>query len=203
MPIYLLTGNPRTVTVVNKLAYGYAAAALTNIQGHSPSRQAPREATNRATRNLVGAVQVEDAHELADVLRVAGTGGERLHCEQVLGRGGEHAKTGMVEHPGGRRVSTWRHVGAGLLVQPPPGQPQLSRHSQCFIVHDAMRLEQRINVASGPTRIVREGHRSPAEYIQVSHDATPSEPVAKAAEGILDARPVEQRRRIGHAASIS
>jgi hypothetical protein len=46
-------------------------------------------------------------------------------------------------------------------------------------------------------------HRSTAEHVQVSHDAALGEPVAETAEGILAARPVEQRRRVGHAASIS
>jgi hypothetical protein len=47
------------------------------------------------------------------------------------------------------------------------------------------------------------GHSSAAEHVQVCDHAAPGEPLAEAAKSILDTRPVEQRRGITHAASIS
>jgi len=70
-------------------------------------------------------------------------------------------------------------------------------------MHNAVRLEQRVNVTGSPPGIVGEGHRSATEHIQVGDHAALGKPVAETAKGILDARPVEQRRGIAHAASIS
>jgi hypothetical protein len=66
-----------------------------------------------------------------------------------------------------------------------------------------VRPEEGIDVTSGPARVVRKGHRSAAEHVEVCYHAAPGKPVAKTAEGLLDARAVEQRRGIAHAASIS
>jgi hypothetical protein len=121
----------------------------------------------------------------------------------MFGRGGEDAKAGVVEHPGGRRVPVRCDIGTGLLVQPPAGQAELGCYGQCFLKDDAMRLEEGIDVPGSPARVVRKGHRGATEHIEVCHHATPGQPVAKTAEGLLDARAVEQRRGIAHAASIS
>jgi pimeloyl-ACP methyl ester carboxylesterase len=59
----------------------------------------------------------------ATVLRVAGPGGECLHRQQVLGRGSEHAKTGMVKHPR-------RSRSAGKHPQDPPGSAAVTARSR-------------------------------------------------------------------------
>ena len=94
-------------------------------------------------------------------------------------------------------------VGAGLLVQPPPGQAKLGRYGQCLFVDNAVRFEQRVHVTGSPPGIVGKGHGGAAEHVEVCNHAAPGEPLAEAAESILDASPVEQRRGITHAASIS
>jgi hypothetical protein len=68
---------------------------------------------------------------------------------------------------------------------------------------NAVRFEQRIHVAGSPPGIVGKRHGSAAEHVEVCDHAARGEPVAEAAKSILDARPVEQRGRITHAASIS
>ena len=70
-------------------------------------------------------------------------------------------------------------------------------------MHDAVRLEQRINVTGSPPGVVGKGHGGAAEYVEVRDHAASGEALAEAAESILEGRPVEQRRRITHAASIS
>jgi hypothetical protein len=140
---------------------------------------------------------------LPDVLRIAGPGGERFHRQQVLRRRSEHAKPWMVEHPGRRRIPARGDIGAGLLVQPPPGQAKLGRYSQCLIVHNTMRFEQSIHVAGSPPGIVRKGHGSAAEDIEICDHAAAGEPLAETAKSILDTGPVKQWRGITHAASIS
>ena len=85
----------------------------------------------------------------------------------------------MVEHPGCGWVSAWSDVGAGLLVQPPPGQAKLGRHGQRLVMHDAVRFEQCVHVTGSPPRIVGKSHSSPAEHIEVCDHAPPGEPVAK------------------------
>ncbi len=74
--------------------------------------------------DVIDGVQAEHLHELPDVSGVAGPGRERLHGQQMLGRGGEDAKARMVEHPESRRVPAWRDIGTGLFVQPPAGQAE-------------------------------------------------------------------------------
>jgi hypothetical protein len=66
-----------------------------------------------------------------------------------------------------------------------------------------VRLEERIDVTSGPARVISKGHRRTAEHVEVCHHTAPGKPVAKPAEGLLKGRAVEERRGIGHAASIS
>jgi hypothetical protein len=102
-----------------------------------------------------------------------------------------------------RRIPARGGVGASLLVQPPPGQAKLGRHGQRLFMHDAVRFEQRVTVTGSPPGIVGKGHSSAAEHLQVRDHAAPGEPLAETAESILDALPVEQRRGITHAASIS
>jgi len=148
-------------------------------------------------------MQAEHLRELPDIFRVARPGSERLHSQEMLGRGGEDAEARMVKYPGGRRIPARSDIGRGLLIQPPPGQAQLCGHGQCFLKDDAMRLEQGIDVTGGPARVVRKGHRSTAEHVEVSHHAASCKPVAEAAESVFDARAVEEGRRIAHAASIS
>jgi hypothetical protein len=70
-------------------------------------------------------------------------------------------------------------------------------------VHDAVRFKQRVHVTGSPPGVEREGHGSTTEHVEVRDHAAPGEPIAETPEGILDARPVEQRRGITHAASIS
>jgi hypothetical protein len=75
-----------------------------------------------------------------------------------------------------------------------------SRSSLADVIDE---LEEGIDVTGCPARVVRKGHRSTAEHVEVCHHAAPGKPVAKTAERLLDARAVEQRRGIAHAASIS
>jgi hypothetical protein len=66
-----------------------------------------------------------------------------------------------------------------------------------------VRLEQGINIASSTARVIGQGHRGAAEYIDVGHHAALSQPVAESSEGILNALAIEEGRRFAHAASIS
>jgi hypothetical protein len=109
----------------------------------------------------------------------------------VFGGGSEDAQPWVVEHPGGGRVPAGRDIGARLLVQPPPGQAELGGHRQCFLVHDAMRLEQGIDVPRSPARIVGEGHRGAAEHVHVRDNASLGQPVAQMAESFFNTRAVE------------
>jgi hypothetical protein len=70
-------------------------------------------------------------------------------------------------------------------------------------MNDAVRFEQCVHVAGSPPGVVGKGHGRAAEDVEVCDHAAPREPLAEAAESILDARSVEQRRGITHAASIS
>ena len=102
----------------------------------------------------------------------------------------------------GGRVPARRDIGTGLLVQPPTRQVELGSHRQCFLENDAVRLEEGIDVTSGPARVVCKGHCSTAEHLEVCHHAAPGKPVAQTAVRLLDGRAVEQWRGIAHAASI-
>jgi len=63
--------------------------------------------------------KTEMTHEDADVFDVSSPSGVDLHGEQMLRRCGRDTESGVVEHLGSGRVTAWRHVGAGLLVEPP------------------------------------------------------------------------------------
>lgn len=76
-------------------------------------------------------------------------------------------------------------------------------HGQGFFVHDAVRLEQRVNVTGSAPGIVGEGHGRAAEHVEVRDYPAPCQPLAEAAKCMLYASPVEQRRGVTHAASIS
>ena len=78
-----------------------------------------------------------------------------------------------------------------LLVQPPVGQAQFSGYCPGFFKHDAVRLEQGINITGGTARVIGQGHRGATEYVDVGHHAPLSQPVTKPAEGILDALDAE------------
>jgi hypothetical protein len=58
-------------------------------------------------------------------------------------------------------------------------------------MHDAVGFEQRIHVTGSPPGVVGKGHGSAAEYVEVRDHAAPGEPLAEAAESILEGRPVE------------
>ena len=109
----------------------------------------------------------------------------------------------MVEHPGRRRIPAWGNIGAGLLIQPPPGETKLSRNGQGLVMHNAVRFKQRIHIAGSAPGIVGKSHGGPAEHVEIGDQAAPREPLAETAKSILKTRPVEQRRGITHAASIS
>ena len=66
-----------------------------------------------------------------------------------------------------------------------------------------MRPEEGIDVTSGPARVIRKGHRSAAEHVEICHHAAPGKPVAKPAECLFEARAVKEWGGIAHAASIS
>jgi hypothetical protein len=121
----------------------------------------------------------------------------------VLGRGGKDPQTRVVEYPRGSRVAARRDIGAGLLVQPPAGQTELGGDRLRLLKDDAVRFEEGIDVAGGSARVIRESHGGASEHVEVCDHAAAGQPVAKAAEGLLDACAVEQRRGIAHAASIS
>ena len=109
----------------------------------------------------------------------------------------------MVEDPGGRRVASRRHVSTRLLIQPPRRQAHLGGYRLSFFQHDAVRLEQGINVAGGTAGIVSQGHRCTAGHIDVRHHTAPGRPVAELPEDLLDARTVKNRAGVAYAASIS
>lgn len=109
----------------------------------------------------------------------------------------------MIKHARCRRISARRGVGTCLLIQPPVGQAQFSGYCPGFIKHDAVRLEQGINIAGSTARVIGQGHRGAAEYIDVGHHTALSQPVTESTKGILDALTIEEGRRFAHAASIS
>jgi hypothetical protein len=148
-------------------------------------------------------VQVEHLCELLDVLRVAGARGERFHGQEVFWGSREYAQAWVVEDTGWRWVSARCHIGACLLVQPPVRQAKFSGYSSCFFKHDAVRLEQGVNVASSTARIVSQGHRSTAEHVDVRHHPPLGQPITETPESLFDALAIEQGRRFTHAASIS
>ena len=69
-------------------------------------------------KDIGNRVQIEHICELLDVLRVAGSRGKRLHCQEVLRRSREDAQARVVENTRWRRISARCDVGACLLVQP-------------------------------------------------------------------------------------
>jgi hypothetical protein len=106
-----------------------------------------------------------------------------------------------------RLKSTARHPGRAA-----PGRPSRFPGSGCCGANVAKftatglrfpAVEQRIDVTSGLAGVVGKRHRGTAKDVEVGYCPPPGEPIAEATERILDARPVKQRRRIGHAASIS
>ncbi len=109
----------------------------------------------------------------------------------------------MVEYPGGGRVPAGCDIGAGLLVQPPIWQAEFGGHRVGFLKDNAVGLEEGVDVTGGPARVVGKSHRGATEHVEVCDHAAPGKPVAEAAECLLDARAVEQRRGTAHAASIS
>jgi hypothetical protein len=117
--------------------------------------------------------------------------GECLHREEMLWRSGENTKARVVEHPRWRRIPARRDIRTGLLIQPPAGQAQFGAYCPRFFMHNAMRLEQRINIPRGTARVVSQGHRSTAEHVNVRHHATLGEPVTEPTEGLFDALAAE------------
>ena len=98
----------------------------------------------------------------------------------------------MVEYPGGRRIPARGDIRTGLLVQPPARQAEFGSNCQCLLKNDAVRLEEGIDVASGPPRVVRKGHRCATEHVEVCHHPASGKPVAETAERLLNARAIEQ-----------
>ena len=74
---------------------------------------------------------------------------------------------------------------------------------QLEVADDAVRLEQGVDIAGGAAGVIGQGHRGPAEYVNVGYHAALGQPVAEPPEDLLDPRAVKDRADIAHAASIS
>src|SRR5262245_60905926 len=94
-------------------------------------------------------------------------------------------------------------ICAGLLVEPPTRQPEFGGCRPRFLQHDAVGLENRVDVARSPTRVIGKRHRRTAEDVQVCHDSPAGQALAEPAEGILDGATVKERVVSAHATSSS
>jgi hypothetical protein len=81
--------------------------------------------------------------------------------------------------------------------------PQAARPLPGIVELLGQLLEQSVHIAGGTARVVSQGHCGTAEHVDIRHHAPLGQPVTEAAECLLDALPIEQRRRFAHAASIS
>jgi hypothetical protein len=73
----------------------------------------------------------------------------------------------------------------------------------CFFQHDAVWLEQGVNIPGGAARVVGEGHGRAAEDVAIRYHAPLGQSVPEQAESIFDALAAKQGRGFAHAASIS
>ena len=70
-------------------------------------------------------------------------------------------------------------------------QAQFGSYCLCLFKHDAMRLEQGIDVPRGTTRVIRQRHRGAAEHVDVRYHIALSQPVTEPSEGLFDALAAE------------
>lgn len=98
-----------------------------------------------------------------------------------------------------------RREGQGGRTRGMPTGLRSVRRRNCpgFFEHDAVWLEQGVNVAGSAARVVGQGHRGAAEDVDVGHHAAFSQSVTKPTEGFLDALSIEEWGGFAHAASIS
>ncbi|WP_327041670.1 hypothetical protein OG400_33025 [Micromonospora ureilytica] len=61
-----------------------------------------------------------------------------------------------------------------------------------FVEHDAVRLEDSIDVPGRAARVVGQSHRCPAKDVDIRNHAPLSKPVAQPVEGIFDRSTVQQ-----------
>jgi len=101
------------------------------------------------------------------------------------------------------RTAAGSDINAGLLVQPPPRPPQLVSHRPGFFHHDAVRLEDRVDVAGRPPRVVRQSHGGATEDVHIGGQAAPGQPVTEPPEGLSKRLPVKKRIIRAHATSSS
>lgn len=97
----------------------------------------------------------------------------------------------MVEHAAFAGVVLSRDVDARLLVKPPRGQPEFLSDVPGFIQDDAVRDEQRVDVASHAGGVVGERHRCPADDEHVGNDAPAHQTVTESSERPFELVPVE------------
>src|SRR5206468_3797204 len=69
--------------------------------------------------------------------------------------------------------------------------------------HDAVGLEDGIDVAGRPAGVVGECHGGAAKDVDICDDAAALETIAQPLESVLNRGPIEQRVRYGHATSSS
>lgn len=86
---------------------------------------------------------------MSSASRRRAAGGEYLHRQEVFVRGGGHSKPGMVEDALGRGISARGDVDACLLIEPPGWQSEFLGDGAGFVQHDAVGLEDCVDVAGG------------------------------------------------------
>lgn len=105
-----------------------------------------REDLGADRQNLLDGGQAEMLDQELDVVGIPSPGREDLHRQHVLRRRSRDPQPRVIENTGSGRVARRRNVGTRLLVEPPARQTQLGRHRPGLVQHDAVRLEDGINV---------------------------------------------------------
>ena len=97
----------------------------------------------------------------------------------------------MIEDTWGCCVPTGGDVDACLFVEPPLWEPQLGGHDLGLFEDDAMRLEDGVDVSSGASGVIRQGHRGAPEDVDIRHNPSSSQTFAQVSECELDGPPIE------------
>lgn len=141
---------------------------------------------------VISRFDARNIREHSKIINITYSSRQRFHSEDMMRRSRHDPQSRVIENAAFPGIFFTRDVDAGLLIQPPSGQPKIIGDLRSLFVDNPMRDESRVYVSGYTVGVISQGHSGTAYDKYVGDDTTAGEALSQSSESTFKFRPAEK-----------